>query len=29
MKVGNVPDHVVTNGMRLFKERVMPEIAQL
>jgi alkanesulfonate monooxygenase SsuD/methylene tetrahydromethanopterin reductase-like flavin-dependent oxidoreductase (luciferase family) len=29
MKVGNVPDHVVTNGMRLFKERVLPEIANL
>ena len=29
MKVGNVPDAVVTNGMRLFKERVMPEIARL
>ena len=29
MKVGNVPDAVVTNGMRLFKERVLPEIADL
>jgi alkanesulfonate monooxygenase SsuD/methylene tetrahydromethanopterin reductase-like flavin-dependent oxidoreductase (luciferase family) len=29
MKVGNLPDDVVTNGMRLFKDRVMPEIAHL
>jgi len=28
-KVGNIPDEVVTHGMKLFKERVLPEVRDL
>ncbi len=28
-KVGNIPDDVVTHGMKLFKEQVLPEVRDL
>jgi hypothetical protein len=29
MKIGNVPDAVVRRGMELFRDRVLPEAAEL
>ena len=29
VKVGNLPDHVVTRGMQLFRDRVWPHVRDL